>query len=295
MIKNSLLAIGLAFIMLVASSCTIVMPDEVAVKRRLGRLDGTVRTPGTVTYNPFTTTVLLVKIRTKNLAILENLPSREGLTIQTESSILYSIRASMVPQILQETGTNYETDLILPVFRSAAADICSQYDAKDMHSAKRSVIEQEIKYRMSEILYNKGFNIEAVLLKSIKLPERISASIERKLEAEQEALRMAFVAEQQRKEVERQLILEEGNKKTAIIRAEGKKEATILEAQAEAEAIEIKAEAVKRSNNLINSTITPNLLKQQQIEAFKELSKSPNSKLMILDAETQIMNLFGKD
>jgi regulator of protease activity HflC (stomatin/prohibitin superfamily) len=164
-----------------------------------------------------------------------------------------------------------------------------------MHSAKRSVIEQEIKYRMSEILYNKGFNIEAVLLKSIKLPERISASIERKLEAEQEALRMAFVAEQQRKEVERQLILEEGNKKTAIIRAEGKKEATILEAQAEAEAIEIKAEAVKRSNNLINSTITPNLLKQQQIEAFKELSKSPNSKLMILDAETQIMNLFGKD
>lgn len=279
---------------IIFSSCSVVMPDEVAVKRKLGKIDDIVKQPGTVGFNPFTTKVLKVRVRTKNLLIRENLPSREGLTIQSESSILYSITAASVPMILKQTGLNYESDLILPVYRSAAADICSQYDAKDMHSSKRGQIELAIKERMANVLSEKGFIIEAVLLKTVQLPRRISESIERKLEAEQEALRMAFVADQQRQEVERQIILEEGNKRTAVIRAEGKKQATIIDAQAKAESIEIEGEAIKKYNELIGSTINVNLLKLKQIEAFKELSTSDNAKIMIIDSDTQIMNLFGK-
>ncbi|MFN6944769.1 MAG: prohibitin family protein [Cytophagaceae bacterium] len=277
------------------SSCAVVMPDQVGVKRRLGKLDQNAKEPGTVVYNPFVTKVVKVYVRTKNLSINENLPSREGLTIMSESSILYSIRASSVPQILKETGLNYELDLILPVYRSAAADICSQYDAKDMHSSKRGQIEIAIKERMSEVLESKGFIIEAVLLKNIKLPHRISESIERKLEAEQEALRMAFVAEQQRKEVERQIIIEEGNKQMAIIKAEGNKQATIIEAEAEAEALEIQGQAVRKYNELVAVSLTPNFLKLKQIEAFQSLSQSENAKLMIIDTENPVMNMFGRE
>lgn len=289
---GQLIAVACACLMY---SCAIVMPDEVAVKRKMGKIEETVSEPGTVGFNPFTTKILKIKVRTKNLSINENLPSLEGLTIMSESSILYSIRAANVPMILKETGLNYETDLILPVYRSAAADICSQYNAKDMHSSKRAQIELAIKERMSEVLNEKGFIIESVLLKNIKLPRRISESIERKLEAEQEALRMAFVADQQKQEVARQLILEEGNKKSAIIRAEGKKEARVIEARAEAESIKIEGEAIKKYNELIGATINSNLLKLKQIEAFKDLSASENAKIMIIDADTEIMNFFGKN
>lgn len=234
------------------------------------------------------------------------MPSKEGLTIQSESSILYSITASKAPTVLKQTGTFYERDLILPVFRSAAADICSQYDAKDMHSSKRGEIEMAIRERMRETLSEKGFNIEAVLLKSISLPSRISNSIERKLEAEQEAMRMAFVTEQQKRDVERQIILEEGNrdmakikaegqKIAAIIQAEGRKEAEIIDAEAEARAIELRGEAIKKYNQSVNSTLSSNLLKLKQIEAFEKLSTSSNAKVMMLDGKTPIMNMFNRD
>jgi hypothetical protein len=54
---------------------------------------------------------------------------------------------------------------------------------------------------------------------------------------------LAFVTEQQKREVERQIILEEGNKEMARIKAEGQKNATIIQAEAKKEA----AETIKKA------------------------------------------------
>ncbi|MFK7787643.1 MAG: SPFH domain-containing protein [Crocinitomicaceae bacterium] len=287
----------LLFLMIITASlftsCAVVMQDQVAVKRKFGRVSDAVEPPGLVGYNPFSTKVIRVFIRTKNLAISENLPSREGLTIKSESSILYSLKSQDVPKVLKETGMNYERDLILPVYRSAAADVCSKFAAKDMHSSKRAEIEKAIKDKMAEILDPKGFTVEAVLLKSITLPSRVSQSIERKLEAEQEALRLEFVAEQQRKEVERKIIQEEGQREIARIEAEGEKTAQILRAEAGAESLKIEADALKNYNEVVNASITPNLLKLKQIEAYEKLATSPNAKSIITDSKTPLMNFLG--
>ena len=73
--------------------------------------------------------------------------------------------------------------MILSTFRSAAADVCAKFYAKDMHSGKRAQIEQEIKDKMIALLENRGFVIEAILLKSITLPSGLYAAIEAKLRA----------------------------------------------------------------------------------------------------------------
>ena len=270
------------------------MPDQIGVKRTFGRIQDNVRQPGVVGFNPFTTRVVRVPVRTMNLAIVENLPSKEGLTIRSESSILYRIKSSAVPQILKETGMEFEEMLILPVFRSAASDVCSKYDAKDMHSAKRAEIEGEIKKRMIEICAPKGFIIESVLLKSIVLPGGLSKSIEAKLEAEQDALRMQFVLDRQRQEAQRQIIDAEGAKEIARIQAEGRKNATIINAEAKARGIEIEAEGVKRANELITVSLTPNVLKFKQIEAFQMLSNSPNTKTIVTDGKTPMVNMLNE-
>jgi prohibitin 1 len=280
-----------AFVLLF-SNCAIVMPDEVGVKRRFGRIVDDVRPSGMVGFNPLTTTVVTVHIRTMNLAIIENLPSKEGLTIRSESSILYRIQPKAVPQILKETGMNYEEMLILPVFRSAASDVCSKYDAKDMHSAKRAEIEEEIRKRLVQVCEPKGFIIEAVLLKSIALPPGLSKSIEAKLEAEQEALRMQFILDRQKQEAQRQIIDAEGAKEIARIQAEGKKNAAIIDAEAKAKSTEIEAAGIKNANELINMSLTPGVLKLRQIEAFQQLSKSPNTKTIITDGKTPMVNMI---
>jgi len=283
-----------ALLSLLISSCATVMPDQIGVKRTFGRIQDNVRQPGVVGFNPFTTRVVRVPVRTMNLAIVENLPSKEGLTIRSESSILYRIKPSAVPQILKETGMEFEEMLILPVFRSAASDVCSKYYAKDMHSAKRAEIEGEIKKRMIEICAPKGFIIESVLLKSIVLPGGLSKSIEAKLEAEQDALRMQFVLDRQRQEAQRQIIDAEGAKEIARIQAEGRKNATIINAEAKARGIEIEAEGVKRANELITVSLTPNVLKFKQIEAFQMLSNSPNTKTIVTDGKTPMVNMLNE-
>lgn len=274
------------------ASCTVVRPYQVAVKSKLGKIDNKVRTAGPVAYNPFVTKVIKVNVRTMNLSIKENLPSKEGLTILSESSILYHIKAEDVPKVIKETGLNYEENLILPVFRSAASDVCSRYYAKDMHSAKRNEIEQEIRKRLAEVCEEKGFVIEAVLLKSISLPQGLTRSIEAKLEAEQEALRMEFVLDRQKKEMDRQLIEAEGAKKNAIIQAEAKAQTAILEAEGRAKSIEIEAKANKSANDMLNSSLTPNVLKMNQIQAFMKLSTSPNTKTIITDGKGGVINML---
>lgn len=290
--KTNFLSLVIVASTLTWTSCSIVRPHQIGVKTTFGKMNEKIKTPGPVFFNPFITKLIKVNVRTMNLTIKENLPSKEGLTIFSESSILYHINANDVPRIIQETGLDFEENLILPVFRSAASDVCSRYYAKDMHSAKRSEIESEIKNRLSEVCEKKGFVIEAVLLKSITLPSGLTKSIETKLEAEQEALRMEFVLDRQKKEVERQIIEAEGLKKTNVIQAEAKAETTRIEAEGRAKSIEIEAKANKSANEMLNASITPNILKMKEIEAFIKLSSSPNAKTIMTDGNGSLLNLL---
>lgn len=278
--------------MIFLASCSVVKPNEIGIKSTLGKINSKISQPGPVVFNPFVTRVIKLNVRTMNLAIRENLPSKEGLTILSESSILYHIKSEDVPKIIQETGLSFEENLILPVFRSAASDVCSRYFAKDMHSAKRNEIEKEIQKRLSEVCEQKGFVIESVLLKSISLPPGLTKSIENKLEAEQDALRMEFVLDRQKKEMERQIIEAEGAKKTNVIQAEAKAETMKIEAEGRAKGIEIEAKANKNANEMLNSSITQSILKMKQIEAFIKLSTSPNTKTIITEGKGNLLNLI---
>ena len=66
---------------------------------------------------------------------------------------------------MEQIGPNYDDVVILPVFRSAVADVSSRYFAKDMHTGQRAAIEGAIREVMTQQLKDRGFVIESVLLK----------------------------------------------------------------------------------------------------------------------------------
>lgn len=246
----------LTLITAILTSCVVVKQDQVAVKRTLGKLSNKKLESGFYFYNPFITNLLRLPIRTVNIEVKLNLPSKEGLTIASEISILYSIDKDKIQDILSQVGPDYENQLILPVFRSASADVSAKFVAKDLHSGERYIIEKQIKERMAELLLDRGFNIEAVLMKSIKLPDNLVNAIEAKLSAEQDAMRMKFVIEREKLEAERKLIEAEGTSKAQKVLSEG---------------------------------LTDQILKYQSIEAFMELSKSPNAKVIVTDGKTPFL------
>jgi prohibitin 1 len=235
---------------------------------------------GLMFYNPFTSTVIRVPTRTINRELSMNLPSKEGLTIRAEVSILYRIEKSKVTTVIREIGLTYD-QIITSVFRSSAADVCSQFLAKDMHSGERRSIEERITELMNEYLRPRGFEIEAVLMKSITLPQGLAKAIEMKLEAEQDAFRLEYVLQQEQREAER-----------LQIQAEARKQQSIIDAEAKAEVIRIEAEANKAANEALTQSLTPNVLKMRQIEALLELSKSPNTKTFFMDGKQPFMGMM---
>jgi regulator of protease activity HflC (stomatin/prohibitin superfamily) len=125
-----------------------------------------------------------------------------------------------------------------------------------MHSGKRSEIETEILKRMREVLEEKGFIFSQVLLKSIKLPPGLYASIEEKLRAEQDAQRMEYVLQQERREAERR---------------------------------KVEAAGVRDSQKILSQGLNKEIIQLRSIEAFRELAKSPNAKIIITDGKAPLM------
>lgn len=240
---------------LLLSSCTVVRPGQVAVKQRLGKLDPNIFTEGIVGYNPFLTKIILASTQTNNLKLVLNLPSKEGLSVTSEISILHRIQQDSIAHIIRRYGPNYES-IIGSVFRSASSDVCAKYFAKDMHSGMRADIELSIKAKMDELLVGSGIIIESVLMKSIKLPMGLASSIEQKLQAEQDAMRMKFILQQEKLEADRKIIEATGTRDAQKILAEG---------------------------------LTPEIIKLKSIEAFRELSKSPNSKIIVTDGKAPLL------
>ena len=67
-----------------------------------------------------------------------------------------------------------------------------------------------------------------------------------------------------------------------------------IEAAGKANAMKIEADAIKMANDTNNKTLTAPILKLRQIEAFKSLSNSSNSKLIITDGKTPFLSLPDK-
>lgn len=251
--KNTLIVLILSTIF---ASCTVIREGEVGIKRKLGKYSDETYTSGLRTFNPFVAQIVKLSTQTENLQVKLNIPSKEGLNIQSEVSILYHIKSKSAPDILRKIGSAYENNIILPVFRSSVADVSSRFYAKDMHTGERSTIETAIKDQMMTYLEDKGIQVEAVLLKSIKLPLSLANAIESKLEAEQQAQQMEFV---------------------------------LLRAKQEAERKKIEAQGIRDAQDIISETLTPAMLQFKSIEAFLELSKSPNTKIVVSDGDLPIM------
>jgi regulator of protease activity HflC (stomatin/prohibitin superfamily) len=238
------------------SGCAIIRPGEVGVKQRLGDLGTEIYNPGSVIINPLTTKMVIVPTRTMNLEVELNLPSKEGLNVKSVISILYNIDQSRARDVIEHVGLQYEDILILSVFRSSASDVCAQFYAKDMHSGNRAVIEEKIKNSMEEVLNDYGFQVEAVLMKSINLPKGLYQAIEDKLEAEQDAQRMEFVLLQEKQEAERK---------------------------------KIEATGIRDAHLILTEGMNASVIQWRSLDVLGDLADSPNSKLIITDGKTPVL------
>ena len=88
------------------------------------------------------------------------------------------------------------------------------------------------------------------------MPRSLARAIEEKLEAEQQAQRMEFVLEQEKRK---------------------------------ADQMRIEAQGIRDAQDIISEGLNPNILQFKSIEAFIELAKSPNTKVIVTDGDLPMM------
>lgn len=174
---------------------------------------------------------------------------KSGLKLIIDVSVRFNPLYNKVGSLHEIFGKNYINQLVIPEVRSSVRQVAGRYTAEEIYSTKRSEVEQTIIAETNKILGENFIDMRALLIRSINLPTQIQQAIENKLTQEQEALAYQFKLDREKSEAERRRIAAEGE---------------------------------ARANQIINSSLTNNLLKMRGIEATTELAKSPNTKVIVV-------------
>ncbi len=175
--------------------------------------------------------------------------SQNGLSIQIDLSFRYNPVHEKIGYLHDEIGRNYLERIIKPEIRSVTREVIGNYLPEELYSTKREAIEDEIEELTRNKIASKYLTLDAILIRDVTLPQTLRAAIEQKLKQEQEALEYEFKIDKAKKEAERK---------------------------------EIEAKGIAKFQRIVNQTITPQLLKWKGVEATQEISKSPNSKVIVI-------------
>ncbi|MBP8792470.1 MAG: prohibitin family protein [Lutibacter sp.] len=193
--------------------------------------------------------VIVYEVRQQELFEKMKVLSSNGLDIILETSSWYMPKSEDLGRLHQEKGENYLERVIKPTLRSAARSVVGRYTPEQLYASKRDVIQSEIFDEAKKILDGQYIELNEVLVRDVTLPATIKDAIERKLKQEQESLEYEFRLVTAQKEAQKQ----------------------IIEAQGKADA-----------NKILSASLTDKILQDKGIEATLELSKSPNSKVVIV-------------
>jgi regulator of protease activity HflC (stomatin/prohibitin superfamily) len=231
----------------ILSSVAVINPGEVGVVSGLGMISQI--EPGVHLVNPLQT-ITTFSTKTSLLDQENFVPTKEGLTVELDTSVLYRINPKSAREIFETIGPKYEQTIIIPEVSSAVRGLTSESDAKALYSGGgRTLIQNSLKEDLSGRLGERGIIIEDVLLKNLKLPTQLTESIEAKAKAEQESSRMEFVLAKERQEAERKAV---------------------------------EAQGIAEFQRIVSEGISPNLLQWKGIEATEKLAQSPNAKVVII-------------
>ena len=184
---------------------------------------------------------------------------KSGLSVNIDVSVRFNPIYNKIGYLHEIFGKNYINQLVIPEVRSSVRQVAGRYTAEEIYSTRRKEVEDAIIQETSLVLKKNNIEMKALLIRSINLPAKIKQAIESKLQQEQEALAYQFKLDREKSEAERKRIAAEGE---------------------------------SNANKIINSSLTPSLLKMRGIEATIKLSESPNSKTIVIGSGKDGMPLI---
>ena len=259
------IARGIAFILILAGvliKCIVqIEAGQIGVKSLFGRVQNDVLPSGLHFINPFVE-VQRLDIKTQNYTMSGvhdegaksgddaiRVLTSDGLEVTIDLTVLYKLLPSEAPRLVRETGIDYTDKIVRPLTRTKIRDNAVYYEAVSLYSNKRDEFQQRIFKSIEDDFRKRGLILEQLLVRNITLPQTVKATIEQKINAEQDAQKMQFVLQKEKQEAERK---------------------------------RVEAQGIADYQRIINTGLTDQQIQYEQIKAYLELAKSPNSKVIIM-------------
>jgi len=119
----------------------------------------------------------------------------------------------------------------------------------DLYSTKREEFQFKINKSITDNFAKNGLSVQQILVRNITLPATVRASIESKIQAEQEAQKMQFVLQKERQEADRK---------------------------------RVEAQGIADYQKILATGLTDKQLQYQSILAQRDIALSPNTKIIIM-------------
>jgi len=246
---------------ILSKSIIQINAGQIGVKTLFGKVQNDVLSSGLHFINPFVE-VRRLGVKTQNYTMSGihdegakasddaiRILTADGLEVTIDLTVLYKLIPSEAPNLVRETGEDYTDKIVRPLTRTKIRDNAVYYDAISLYSTKRDEFQQRIFKSIEDDFKKRGLILEQLLVRNITLPASVKATIEQKINAEQDAQKMQFV---------------------------------LLKEKQEAERKRVEAQGIADYQRIINSGLTDQQLQYEQIKAYLELAKSPNSKVIIM-------------
>jgi regulator of protease activity HflC (stomatin/prohibitin superfamily) len=268
-------------------SCSVIRPGEVAIKVKWGKIKPEILTSGTYGRGIFGTHVVRFDVRVKEFSDKINFHSKEGVEINSELSVLYHLNPDSVKNVYLKFDNYYENMVIVNNLITIIRQEGLNHSATSLIT-ERTEFENAIKEKLLKVIGVYGFCVDLVMLKEVHLPENVIQTIQSRLNSEQFLKKNEIDLEIKRKNLDYEI---ENQKKLAELEITKQRfvlDFAVEKQKKETERLLIEAEGVRKSQDIINSSLTDKIIKLKALEISKGLMISPNTKIIITDGKSPL-------
>lgn len=268
--------IALALIVLMVMSWRNIRPGYVGIvfDKATHQVTTGALEPGWAFINPFTQAIQEYPVTIQTYAMVQQegegsmegddsikVQSVEGQQLNLDVFVQYRVKREEAAALYQDWGgadiSVIEERVVRQYTRSDVRDTAALYGWEDIAAGKRGEITEQISEHLQAEFDQRHLELVSFGFRGVHLPDALKLALDSKIEAQQKA-------ERQRYELEQAKIKAEQDR----IEAEGQAAATKARAEGEAESLRIRAEAQAVANKVLAESITPELIRYQQIERW---------------------------
>lgn len=234
--------IAVILLMIVFNCFTIVNEGFIGVKYQFGRIIEDDLSAGLNFRIPFVEEIEQVDIRDQIYSVTADAYTSDTQSVNDlQLKLNYRYSSSMLSSIIRDTGiNNVENKLLVPNVAKIAKDAIGKVKAEDLVQT-RSQVQSSIQTELTNVLSPYGIIVTAFAIENLDFDPAFEASIQEKVIAAQDALKMENKTREKEEEA-----------KQIVIAAKADADSQVAIAEAEAKAISLIEEQLAKSPNYID-------------------------------------------